>query len=201
VTGRAAGTRAAAVLIAAALVPAVSGCGSVYIGSEESDPSTEPLRCDQPADQPSGMQVLLAQSVPAASAVPCLRAEAGDWVVSGLDIQDGRGRIELSHRYGDQDTATIELTAGCDVHGAREVTSQLDGVRRYDRERTEAGRYANETYYVYHGACTWLHFSLADIGRAELRAAEVAGALGFVSREHIDRQIRAASDDELHLDP
>jgi len=200
VNARAAGARAAGVLVAAALVSAASGCGSVYIGTEGSDPSTGPMRCDQPADQPSGMQVLLAQSVPTASAVPCLRSEVGDWVVTGFDVQDGQNRLELSHRYGDEDTVTIESAASCDLHGAREVSSQLDGVRRYDRELTEAGRYANETYYVYRGGCTWLHFSVSGAG-ASLRAAEVAGALGFVSRDDLDGQIRAATDDRLHLDP
>jgi hypothetical protein len=201
-TARAAGRaapRALAILAAAALASA-TGCGSVYIGTEGSDPATRPMLCDQPSDQPSGTQILLAQSVPTASAVPCLRSEAGDWVVTKVDVRDGLGRIELSHRYGDEDTATIDLTAGCDVSDAHEVASQFEGVRRYTRELTRAGRYASESYYVYPGACTWLRFHLSGDG-ARLRSAEISGALSFVSRDHIDRQIREASDGHLQLDP
>lgn len=193
-----AGPRAVAILVAAVLALAASGCGDVYIGPEGPESATEML-CEQPPDQPSGMQILLAQSVPTASAVPCLRSAPGDWLVTGLDVQDGRGRIEFTHSYGDEDTATIELTAGCDVRDARAVSSQFDGFRRYDRELTRAGRYANETYFVYPGACTELRFSLSGSG-ADLRSAEIADTLGFVSRDHLDRQIREASDGNLHLD-
>jgi len=45
-----------------------------------------------------------------------------------------------------------------------------------------------------------LRFDMAATG-AELRGAEFAGALGFVAREELDRQIRAATDDRLTLDP
>jgi hypothetical protein len=197
--GRAA-PRTLAILAAAALAAASTGCGSVYVGTEGSDPATRPMLCDQPSDEPSGTHILLAQSVPTASAVPCLRSETGDWVMTNVEVRDGLGRIELSHRYGDEDTATLELTAECDVSDAHEVASQFEGVRRDTRELTRAGRYASESFYVYPGACTWLRFHLTGDG-ARLRSAEITGALSFVSRDHIDRQIREASDGHLHLDP
>lgn len=50
------------------------------------------------------------------------------------------------------------------------------------------------------GACAWLRFSLSGSG-TELWSAEIAGALGFVTRDHLDRQISSASDGNLHLDP
>jgi hypothetical protein len=199
-SARAARPRRLAVLVAAALASAAGGCGSVYIGTEGADPATHPMRCQQPSDEPSGMQILLAQSVPTAAAVPCLRSETGDWVMTKFEVSDGLGRIELSHRYGDEDTATIDLTASCEVHDAEEVTSQFGGMRKYGREQTFAGQYANETFYVYPGGCTWLRFRLSGSG-AGLRSAEIDGALGFVSRDQLDRQIRDASDDHLHLDP
>jgi len=74
------------------------------------------------------------------------------------------------------------------------------GTRRYNRDLVRAGHYANEIYFVYEGACTVLRFDMAATG-AELRGAEFAGALGFVAREELDRQIRAATDDRLTLDP
>jgi hypothetical protein len=199
-TASAAGPRILAVLVAVTLAAVVGGCGNVYIGTDGPDPATDPMRCRQPSDEPSGMQILLAQSVPTATAVPCLRAETGDWVMTKFEVSDGLGRIELSHRYGDEDTATIDLTASCDVRDAEEISSQFGGMRKYARELTDAGRYANETYYVYPGGCTWLRFRLSGSG-AGLRSAEIGGALGFLSRDQLDRQIRDASDDHLHLDP
>ena len=94
----------------------------------------------------------------------------------------------------------LEMRPSCDTHDAKEVSSQHPGTRRYNRDVVRAGRYANEIYFVYEGACTVLRFDLAATG-AELRGAEFAGALGFVFRDELDRQIRAATDDRLTLDP
>jgi hypothetical protein len=188
---------AAAVLLAIAM--ATSGCGTVYIGPDDADPSTGPMRCAQPDDRPSGMHVLIAQAVPTATAVPCLRSDAGNWTVAGFHAEDGQATVEFSYRYGNDDTATIDLAADCDVRAAHEVSSQFDGMRRYNREATRGGRYANEIHYVYPGGCASLRFDLSGQG-ADLRGAEIAGALGFVSRERLDQQIRSTSDNHLHLD-
>jgi hypothetical protein len=187
----------AALLIAVAI--ATSGCGTVYIGADDPEPATDPMRCAQPVDRPSGMQVLLAQAVPTASSVPCLRSAPGDWTISEFHAEDGRARVEFSYRYGNDDTATIDLAADCDVRAAREVSSPFDGMRRYNRPATRQGRYADEIHYVYPGGCASLRFDLSGRG-ADLRGAEIAGALGFVARERLDRQIRSASDNRLRLD-
>lgn len=182
------------------LLLATGGCGGVYIGPDGPDPATRPLRCQQPADEPSGMQVLLAQSVPTASAVPCLTGDITDWLVAVFEVGNGRARIGFTHRYGrDDDTAVVELTAGCDVGAAREVSSRFDGMRRYDRPGDRGNRYTDRIFYVSPGACTALRFNLSGAG-ADLRGAEIAGVLGFVARADLDRQIRAASDGHLHLD-
>jgi hypothetical protein len=191
--------RVAALLAAVAMAFAMGGCGTVYIGSDDPEPATDPMRCGQPVDRPSGMQVLLAQAVPTASVVPCLRSAPGDWSISGFHAEDGQARVEFSYRYGNDDTATIDLVADCDVRAAREVSSPFDGVRKYNRPATRGGRYADEVHYVFAGGCASLRFDLSGRG-ADLRGAEIAGALGFVARQRLDRQIRSASDNRLGLD-
>ena len=192
------GPRAAAVLGAAALALA-AGCGDVYVGPDE-DPTVGRLRCEQPSDRPSGMHVLLAQAVPTGFAVPCLRRDVGDWMVTAFDVRDGSARIEFTYMYGPEDTATVEVAARCDVRGAGEVSTQLEGVNRYRRPATRAGRHADEVFYVYAGACTTLRFSLS--GRSPfLRGSDILDAIGFVPRDRLDEQIQRASDGNLHLDP
>jgi hypothetical protein len=183
------------------LLLATGGCGGgVYLGPDGPDPATRPLRCEQPRDEPSGMHVLLAQSVPGASAVPCLADDVPDWLVTVFEVGNGRARIEFTDKYGrDDDTAVIELTADCDVEGGREVSSRFDGMRRYDRQVSRPDGYADRIFYVYPGACVALRFHLSGAG-AVLRGAEIANALGFVYRADLDRQIRAASDGHLRLD-
>jgi hypothetical protein len=193
------GARVAAMLAVLAL--GTGGCGSaVYIGTEGPDPAAAPMRCDRPADKPSGMLVLIAQAVPTASSVPCLVGPVPNWIMSRFDVRDGSGVVEFTHQFGAEDTATIDVSAGCDVSGAQEVSSRHNGMQRFNRDARRSGRYANEVYFVYPGGCTSLRFNLTSDG-AELRGAEMAGELSFVTREYLDRQIRKASDDNLELDP
>jgi hypothetical protein len=170
------------------LLLATGGCGNVYLGPDGADPAARPLRCQQPPDQPSGMHVLLAQSVPGASAVPCLTRDVPDWLVTQFEVRDGKALISFTDRFGrDDDTVALEFAAGCDVGDATETPAGLDGVRRYERR----GR----IFLVGDGACTTVRYSLPTE-----RAGEISGALGFVTRAEIDRQIRTASDGHLHLD-
>jgi hypothetical protein len=185
-------------VVAAALT--LGGCGSnVYIGSGDGDPAVTEFRCEQRGG-PSGMLVLLAQAVPDASAVPCVRADPGRWVMSEFTVRDGSAVVGFAYQYGGPDKVTIELRPRCDPGDAKEVSSQHAGTRRYNRDAVRNGRYAHEIYFSYAGACTTLRFDLEATG-AELRGAEFTGTLGFVTRAELDRQIRAATDGRLTLDP
>jgi hypothetical protein len=188
--------RATGVLLAFAL----GGCGSnVYIGSQEGDPAVTEFRCDGHGG-PSGMLVLIAQSVPSASAVPCLNGAAGRWTMAEFTVRDGSSVIAFAYQYGGPDRVTVEMRARCDLHDAKEVSSRHEGARRYNRDLDRNGRYASEIYYVYEGACTSVRFDLGATG-ADLRGAEFAGSLDFVARSELDRQIRAATGGRLTLDP
>jgi methyl coenzyme M reductase gamma subunit len=174
---------------------AVGGCGI-----EGSDPATFPMRCVQPAGRLSGTQVLMAQAVPSASLVPCVRAEIDKWVVTELDVGTGHVRVVVEYRPGDAEAVTIEVSPRCDVRGTHEVSSEHPGVRRFERDVETTDRYVIERYYTYPDACTFLRVSLT--GRyAELRVAELTSVFGFVSRGNLDERIGEVSDRRLHLDP
>ncbi len=191
----------AALAVLTAAATAVSGCGSTYIAAEGSDPGATPMRCVQAPGRLSGMQVLMAQAVPGASLIPCLREEVDTWAVTMFDVGTGRVRILFQYQFGNDDqSATVEVAPQCDMRGAREVSSEHPGVRRYDRDVESDDRYANERYYTYPDACTSLRFNL--IGKnADLRGAELASIFGFVSRATLDQRIGDVSDHRLHLDP
>jgi hypothetical protein len=186
--------------LGALIAIALSGCGNAYIGADGTDPVTTPMQCVQPPGRLSGTQVLMAQAVPSASLIPCVREEADDWVVTELDVGKGHVRILLEYRPGDAEVATIEVSRQCDMHDAPEVTSEHPGVRRYDRDHGTADQYAIERYYIYPDACTSLRLNLT--GRyADLRAGELTSVFGFVSRGNLDERIGDVSDHRLHLDP
>jgi hypothetical protein len=186
---------------AVVLAVALGGCGSnLYIGPDGPDPAANPMLCTQPPGEVSGMQVLMAQSVPAASAVPCLHQRLDNWMVSTFDAARGGTTIEFSYRFGESETATIEVRPRCDMHGAKEVASEHAGAQRFDLEVQRGKLYADERYYTHPGVCTSLRFHLTG-ANASLRGAELGGVLGFVSRESLDRRIREATDHHLRLDP
>jgi hypothetical protein len=75
-----------AVFVAVAAVVLAAGCSSA-IG----DP-VRVLPCTPSEDQLDKQMVLMAQSVPTASAVPCMRTTLDDWFLDDLDSWDGRTR-------------------------------------------------------------------------------------------------------------
>jgi hypothetical protein len=92
-----------AVLVAVAVAVLASGCSS-SIGNP-----VDILPCTPSNHELDERMVLMAQSVPTASAVPCMRTLLDDWFLDDLDSWDGRTRILFS-RLIDEFALTIELT-------------------------------------------------------------------------------------------
>jgi tRNA A-37 threonylcarbamoyl transferase component Bud32/membrane-associated phospholipid phosphatase len=78
-------------------------------------------------------QWLLAQSVPSASLVPCLRSLPAGWMVGNVTVNDGRSVISLNHDRAGTGVLVVRLTATCDTRGATQVASNQAQVRPYQR--------------------------------------------------------------------
>jgi hypothetical protein len=185
--------RRVAVLVAVAATVLAAGC---------SPSSGDPVRLMPCTPSDHGLDqsmVLMAQSVPTASAVPCMRAALDDWFLDDMDSQDGYTRIEFS-RLINEFALTIELTRTCDRGAATETATDQPGTRRFDeRIRTESS-YSDRRFYLLPGACVAYRFQLTGTG-TEAAAAEIAGAIGFVSRDQLADQVRRYSGGRLQLDP
>ena len=184
--------RRVAVLVAAAVALLAAGCSSA-IG----DP-LQVLPCTPSEDQLDKQMVLMAQSVPTASAVPCMGAELDDWFLDDLDSTDGRTRIEFS-RLIDQVALTIELTRTCDHSGAVETATDQPGTQRFDERIRDGSSYRDRRYYLLAGACVGYSFQLTGAG-AEKAADDISHALGLVSRDQLAEQVRRYSGGRLQLD-
>jgi hypothetical protein len=182
-----------AVLVAVAAAVLAAGCSSA-VGN--------PLRilpCTPSNDQLDNRMVLMAQSVPTASAVPCMRAELDDWFLDDLDSWDGRTRIEFS-RLIDQVALTIELTRTCDRGGASETATDQPGTRRFDERIRTGSSYRDRRFYLLPGACVAYEFRLTGAA-AEAAVEEISRAVGLVSRDQLADQVRRYSGGRLRLDP
>ena len=181
------------VLVAVAAVVLAAGCGP-SIGNP-----VRILPCTPSDHELDKSLVLMAQSVPTASAVPCMRTKLDDWFLDDLDSWDGRTRIEFS-RLIDEFALTIELTRTCDRGAASETATDQPGTRRFDERIRTGSSYRDRRFYLLPGACVMYEFKLTGTG-AEEAAEDISGAIGFVSRDQLADQVRRYSGGLLQLDP
>jgi hypothetical protein len=152
------------------------------------------------AGDAAGGTVLMAQSVPTAAWLPCVRQVPAGWTFSELLAKDGETTIRfLSDRDGDA-ALTVLLRTDCDLAGASEVPSEQPEMRRWERVTRITSGYGGERHYVFTGGCVTFRFDLRGMTRAE-PVATITEAIGFISRQTLARQVRDSTDGRLQLDP
>jgi len=188
----------------AGLVLATTACNvNVQPGPDpgEGDLGLSPSCTPSPKVGVDATVVLMAQSVPTASSLPCIRSSLpAGWFLADLKVRDGVARFWLGSHLEGEKAVLVQVTASCDVRGATEVPSEQTGMRQYERVSRLQGGYAGKRHYVYPGGCTTYEFDLRGESRAQPLAA-ISQALGFVSRDTLRQQVRDRMDGKLELDP
>ncbi len=145
--------------------------------------------------------VLMAQSVPRASWVPCLRTALPlGWDFGTLDARNGVSRFWLDSDRDKDKAIEVRLEASCDTSGATEILSDRDEMDRLERVTMTTPRFEGERYYVFDGGCITFVFRLRGESRGEPLAL-VTQAVGTVSRADLAAQVREETDGRLELDP
>ena len=157
-------------------------------------------RCAPAAASVGGGIVLMAQAVPAAQWVPCVREVPVGWSFDGLSARDGEASMQFGSDREGPHALTVLLRPSCDLAGALEVPSERPEMRRYERITRVSTGFGGERHYTFPGGCVTYRFDLRGNTRAE-GVATVSEALSFLSRESVARQVREASDNQLELDP
>jgi hypothetical protein len=154
---------------------------------------------DCAADQTKQL-ALMAQAVPTAKLIPCVRSVPTGWRFDGADVRSGEAQFWLSSdRDGDR-AVTVLLRRRCDTAGSTGVVSEQAGATRHEKVTRVTTGYGGERHYRFAGGCVTYRFNLQGTTRAEPVAA-VSQSLGFVSRRAIEDRINAKSDGRLELDP
>jgi membrane-associated phospholipid phosphatase len=131
-------------------------------------------------------QWLLAQSVPSASQVPCLRPLPAGWSVGQVTVNNGRAVINLNHDRAGSNALVVELTATCDAQG-----------QRVDRQTP---RYEAVTVDPFPGGCVTTTASVPAANRAEV-TRDLPTMLGYTSRQALQEALDERSGGRLRLDP
>ncbi|HZD68363.1 MAG TPA: hypothetical protein VFA45_05440, partial [Actinomycetes bacterium] len=142
---------------------------------------------------------LIAQSVPSASLVPCVRTRVAGWTVADVAVNNGRSVIVLDHDRAGKGAVVVRLAAGCHTTGTFETPSATPGVRRYQRIDQSPNVFAATWYERFPGGClTYRLHSTSDLEGSF--AIELPGLLGFTSRDTLRQTLSRRSGGRLHLD-
>jgi hypothetical protein len=161
-------TLATAAMIAAA-VGTLTGCAT---------PSHTVPGCGDPL-----RLAIIAQSVPRAAYIPCIRQLPPGWSASAFDPARGRTRFTLTSDLAPTTPVMVQLAAACKIDGATPSQSRAAGVQTYTRLPAISPRLVGSLYDVFRGGCVSYSFSFdrqqyALIGQFE-------SAIGLYSRQQL----------------
>ena len=147
---------------------------------------------------------LQAQAVPTAELVPCVHASLPlGWSFRLLTVNNGRSTITVDHDRAGSRAISLRFTESCDITGATEVTPDVPGARRFERDPIEGTNTILTWYEVFPGGCATVRLSSrTDAPEVVEDVTEHAGrVIGFVTRDDLARVLDVRSDGRLQLDP
>jgi tRNA A-37 threonylcarbamoyl transferase component Bud32/membrane-associated phospholipid phosphatase len=143
---------------------------------------------------------LMAQSVPSATLVPCVKSRLPGWTVADVAVNNGRSVITLDHDRAGTGAVVARLAAACDATGAVETPSPTPGVRRDQLVERLAGAFSATWYDRFPGGCvTYRLHSTSDLEGQF--ANEAPSLLGFTTRAALRQALDQRSNGRLQLDP
>ena len=127
--------------------------------------------------------VLVAQSVPSATLLPCVDVLAAGWRTAGGSIVDGRTQFWLESDLAGFRSVEVELAAECDTSRAIEVVPSPDeaGARVF-QEPTSLDPFRGKRYLTFEGGCATYTYSFRPGAPIQL-SLEAEEALSFAPRD------------------
>ena len=145
--------------------------------------------------------ILMAQSVPTATWVPCIGAALPlGWNFHHLDARNGVSRFWLDSDRDGQQAVEVRLTESCHTGGATEVPSDREGMQRLERVDRMSPAYAGARYYLFEGGCLTVVFNLDGDSAGEALGVS-SQVVGVVARADLAAQVHEESGGRLSLDP
>jgi hypothetical protein len=132
--------------------------------------------------------VLLAQSVPSATAVPCIATLPAGWRPGDLHVQRGRSTFSLDSDVGGERAVTVTFTDDGAVGDAQAVPSDELGLRRFERPERLVPQLRTTRYYVFPGGCARYEFRFRP-GATPALVFAADQALGFQHRDSLVRKV------------
>ena len=144
--------------------------------------------CTNPDD---GAIVLLAQSVPSATQLPCVSEFPAGWSFGGADISRGRSRFWLDSDRGGIHAVEVSLERSCDTTGAVEERPAPDEAetRVFVRPDSLQPSFTGARFLLFDGGCIGYTFRFAS-GASSTLAIEAIEALSLLPRATVVREMQ-----------
>jgi len=174
---RARGQRGARAVLAA-MIAAMLAAATALTGCAAASSDTAP-RCDDPL-----RLAIVAQSLPTASYVPCLRDLPQGWSTSGFDPTQSGTRFLLNSDRSPGRPVKVQLTETCRPGFASPSPPRAPGVLTYTRLTSIRPRFTGTLYDVFPGGCVSYAFDFATGSQIALME-QFEGAIGLYPRQQL----------------
>ena len=135
----------------------------------------------------SGVMVLMAQSVPTATYVPCVTTTPVGWDAGTVRVRSDQARFSLDSDDAGRAAVVVTLRPTCSTEGAEVERSDVPGMRQFTTPPTSPGG-ASVRSYVSAGECVTVRVVSEVAGDAEALAA-IDDALAFQPRGDLVRRV------------
>ncbi|MDQ1631381.1 MAG: hypothetical protein QOC80_1353 [Frankiaceae bacterium] len=194
------------------LLATLSGCSFNLSLSQSPGTGATAPPCLPAEGQIGGALVLMAQSVPSAQELPCLRRLPEGWSVGGFSARKGQSKMWLVVGRDNRTALTVVLKRRCDVSRLNEVQSEVAGAFRFERQvsgppdpgvaRRDPQASSGPTFrgtriYVYPTSCLTYDYALLDAPTLPV----LATAIGTIDRSVVAARVAEDSGGHLRLDP
>ena len=148
----------------------------------------------EPSCERSSVMILMAQSVPSATALPCVESLPAGWKLDGVRIDDDGSTIWLDSEIAGHRAvaATLRPPEECSVDDAVPVASDEIGIERYERPERLPPELVSRRTYVFDGGCVEYLFRFSRDASAAL-TVEIDDALSFLPRSELVAEVEERS--------
>jgi hypothetical protein len=150
--------------------------------------------CSRPDDS---MFALMAQSVPTATRLPCLRELPVGWSFTGWQVRNGSTQLWLDSTIAGVHAVEVDLKETCELGKAVEVPPAPDevGMRSYIQPDRPPG-FSGVRFLLFDGGCVAYRYRFSGDTPPTL-ALEAEEALSFVERETVVSSVQNEVDQVL----
>lgn len=140
---------------------------------------------------------LMAQAVPSATQVPCIKELPVGWTFTGAQIRNGQAQLWLDSTIAGVHAVEVDMLASCEVGTAVEVPPAPDevGMRAYVQPDLPPG-FAGARLLLFDGGCVVYRYRFAADAPPTL-ALEAEEALSFLPRRTIVQAVEEELDQIL----